>query len=192
MPKKQSHNRKQFQKVIDFYKDIALSDTDVLNLVDGKANIITYPALYKIKQIDQILQPFGCCVLLFEAQPHFGHWCCLLLTIDEDGQDSLEFFDPYGGPLDSQIDHIPEPFRRQSHQDVPYLSYLLVDSPYRLSYNQYQFQKLKEGVKDCGRWSALRILFRHLPLEQFKDWFYGKNSDDIVTYLTMDPSQIKR
>jgi hypothetical protein len=54
-----------------------------------------------------------------------------------------------------------------------------------VSYNQYRFQKLKDHVKSCGRWCALRIILRHLTLEQFKDLFLNKYSDDLATFLTI-------
>ncbi len=179
------------QQIIDQYKQIALSDHDILQLVDGRAKVVLYPDLVNVHHIDEILMPYGACFLLYEAMPHFGHWCCLLLTVDETGQSSLEFFDPYGGFPDTQRQYIPELFRKMSNQDVPHLSSLLLESPYNLSYNQYQFQKKSDKVRDCGRWCALRLQLKHLPLEAFKYLFYGKNSDDLATFLTMHPSQAK-
>lgn len=172
------------QKVIDQYKNIALSDKEVLKLVEGRANIILYPELHNYSSIDEILEPYGACFLLYEAQPHFGHWCCLLKTHDKKGP-LIEFFDPYGGFPDSQRRYIPELFRKLSHQDVPHLSYLLLKSPYELSYNQYHFQKMKKGVRDCGRWCALRIILRDVPLDQFAYLFNNRYSDDLATILTI-------
>lgn len=179
------------QKILSFYKNIALSNTDILRLVDGKANVVLYPELHKVKKIDDILNPYGACFLLYEAKPRFGHWCALLKTVDDDGTPLIEFFDPYGGFVDTQRKFIPEMFRKMSKQDVPYLSYLLLKSKYELSYNPYQLQKKSNSVRDCGRWAALRIFFRDMPLEQFKHLFYGRDSDDLATFFTMDPSQIK-
>lgn len=163
---------------------MALSDRQVLQLVEGKANIILYPDLYKYSHLDQILEPYGACFLLYEAKPSFGHWCCLLKTFDKKGP-VIEFFDPYGGFPDSQRKYIPELFRKMSNQNVPHLSYLLLNSPYELSYNQYPFQKMGNGIKDCGRWCSLRIILRDLTLDQFADLFYNKYSDDLATFLTM-------
>ena|ERR1700761_6813437 len=180
------------QDIIKYYKNAALSDKDVLKLVDGKANIILYPELHKYKYVDQILEPYGACFLLYEAKPRYGHWCCLLKTHDNIGP-IIEFFDPYGssgsmdhpGYPDSQMSYIPENFRKISNQDIPHLSYLLLKSPYRLSYNQYPFQKFGKNIKSCGRWCALRIIFRNLTLDQFKELFLNNQSDDLATFLTI-------
>ena len=42
-------------KVINEYKNIALSDTDLLKLVNYKANIVLYENLIYCQNIDQIL-----------------------------------------------------------------------------------------------------------------------------------------
>ena len=173
----------QLEKIIADYKNVALSDQDVLNLVDGKANIIVYPDLNQYSSLDQILEPYGACFLLYEVKKNYGHWCCLFKTLDEQGP-LIEFFDSYGGFPDSQREFIPYHFRMESGQAIPFLSYLMLESPYELSYNQYRFQKLKDNIKSCGRWCALRILLRNLPLERFKELFYNQYSDDLVTFLT--------
>lgn len=172
------------EKILNKYKNIALSDKQVLELVNGRANIILYPDLHLYENLDDILYPYDCCFLLYEAKPHYGHWCCLLKTHDERGP-LIEFFDSYGGFVDSQRKYIPELFRKMSNQDVPHLSYLLLKSPYELSYNQYRFQKMKPGIKDCGRWCALRIILRDMPLDQFAKLFNNKYSDDLATLLTL-------
>jgi hypothetical protein len=184
------------QELINHYKNVALSDKDVLQLVDGKANIILYPELYKVKEIDQILDPYGACFLLYESRPHNGHWCSLLKTNDKQGE-VLEFFDPYGagtlpnmidryaGFPDSELKYIPTEFRSESNQDIPYLGHLLLNSDYYLSFNQYPFQKFGEHIKSCGRWCALRIIFKNLTLDQFKELFLNNHSDDLVTFLTI-------
>lgn len=170
------------QKIIEHYKNVALSDKQVLKLVDGKANIILYPELHRFSHIDQILEPYGACFLLYEIQKNYGHWCCLFKLNDHE----VEFFDSYGGFLDSQRKFIPHHFRVESNQAIPYLSHLLLSSPYELSYNNYKFQKMGNNIKDCGRWCALRLLLRNLSLEQFKYLFYGKYSDDLATWITMN------
>lgn len=159
--------------------DIALSDKQVLNLVGGKANIILYRDIHKYKSINEMLSPFNACFILFESQPRYGHWCALIKV----NPYLLEFFDPYGTYPDDTLGFIPPKFAKESFQDHPYLSYIMMKSPYNLSFNEYQFQKKEPNIRTCGRWSAMRILFKDLPLEDFKRIFL-KGSDKLVTKLT--------
>jgi len=79
--------------------------------------------------------------------------------------------------------------RKQLNMDYPYLSELLYESPknYKITYNDHRFQKGGAGIQTCGRWSALRLVFRDLTLGQFAKLFNpkDKHSDDLVTLLTM-------
>ena len=56
---------KRLNKVIKEYEDVSLSNWDILKLLDNKANIILYPSLHEYKTLDEILDPYDCCVLLF-------------------------------------------------------------------------------------------------------------------------------
>ncbi len=159
--------------------DIALSDTQVLTLVGGKANIIMYPDIHKYRSIDELLAPHGACFILFESKPYYGHWCALIKLDDN----NIEFFDPYGSYPDDSLDYIPEKFAKESFQDHPYLSYLMMKSPYQLSYNEHAFQKKGPNIKTCGRWSATRIALKDLSLEQFTKMFL-RGSDKLVTRIT--------
>ena len=67
-----------FDDIIKIYENIALSDSQVLKLINGRANLMLYPDLHKYESIDEILKPYGACILLFEAKPKYGHWCCII------------------------------------------------------------------------------------------------------------------
>lgn len=175
------------KEILKEYEDIALSDKEVLKLIDKKANLILYPDLINYNTIDEILDPYGACILLFEAKPKYGHWCCIFKINDT----LLEFFNPYSGYPDDSLEYIPMHFRLISNQYYPYLSLLMLNSPYELSYNEYKFQKHNKNIKTCGRWCAIRINFRYYSLDQFKeiiDFLKKKlniNGDELVTLLTM-------
>lgn len=176
-----------FKNILKQYEDIALSDKQVLKLIDGKANLILYPNIHKYKNIDEILYPYGACIILFEAKPRYGHWCCIFKINNK----LLEFFNPYGGYPDDSLEYIPIDFRLKSYQFYPYLSILMYNSPYELSYNEYKFQKHGNDIKTCGRWCAIRLIFRNLSLDEFyhlikylKD-LLNITSDELVTLLTM-------
>lgn len=172
-------------KELKYYEDIALSNFDILKLLDHKCNIILYPDLHKYNTIDDILNPYGACVLLFEAKPKYGHWVCLIKKGNE-----VEFFNSYGGFPDDSLKYIPKQFAEQSNQNIPYLSLLLFESPYKLYYNEFQFQKHKKDIKTCGRHCVVRVLNKDIDIYEYKDLLdklcekYHTDYDGIVTILT--------
>lgn len=172
--------------ILDDYKRIALSNFEVLDLVNGHANVILYPDLYKFESIDELLQPFGACFLLFETKPNFGHWCALIKY-----GDIVEFFDSYSSYPDDTLDFIPEDFKNESNQNYPYLTALLYHSPYKIEFNDKQYQSRKGNISTCGRHAACRIMFKHLSLKKYNKLIndvkkaINGDADDAVTALTL-------
>lgn len=171
-------------------KAIALSDSDVMKLVEHKARVLTYGMLREYSTLDEVLGKHNAIFLLYETKPDYGHWTAVFRRTDENGQltNTIEFFDPYGIFPDNELEWVPDNFKEISGQNYPMLSALLYESPYNLTYNDHKFQKHGEGINTCGRWSALRIVFKDIPLEMFADKFLHKNgewtSDEIVSILT--------
>lgn len=179
----------ELRELLDYYKDIALTDDDLRVLLDGKANILAYRDLPKYGNIDNLLHPYGCAIVLYEWKEKSGHWTCLIKTVC-DGKSCIEFFDPYGGPPDLELKFVPEDFKKESGQDHTVLLKMMYDSKYPLSYNEYDFQELKSSIKDCGRWVALRCICKELTLNQFKDLFFNIYSDDLATFLTVPNNEL--
>lgn len=174
-------NDQELLKALDHYKNIALTNEDVMRLVKDKANIILYSELYKINNIDELLEPHGAFFLLYEAKKHYGHWVSVIRT----NQNTIEYFDSYGGFIDHPLSWINPAFKKKSHQDYPYLTKLFYESKYKnLDYNQFRFQKKGGDVKTCGRWAALRILLKDMPLKDFNKLLGGSLSDDMATIIT--------
>lgn len=179
-------------QIIKEYEAIPLSDSQLLKLVDNKANLVLYPNIYRYQSVDDMLSPYGATILLFESKPNYGHWCLLFWAPGKD----LEFFNPYGGYPDDSLDYISKEFKQASHQDKPYLSLLLLNSGYKLSYNEYQFQQDGPNIQTCGRHVACRLNNRHLSLKEYKKMLddcrvdiyqkYQKkiDYDGVVTILT--------
>ena len=161
--------------------DYSLSDQDVMDIVDEKSKVVAYRDLHKYRSLDELLSPHGAVFILYETEQDYGHWVSLIKS-----RNIIEFFDPYGVFIDDELKWIPKKFAKESHQDKKYLSQLLYESPYKLSYNEYPFQKLKNGINTCGRWAAQRIIMKNTPLEQFNGIFDSdnKDSDKIITELT--------
>jgi|WetSurMetagenome_2_1015567.scaffolds.fasta_scaffold09542_4 hypothetical protein len=170
---------------------IPLSDKQVMKLVNNKANLVLYPDLHKYDNIDDILGKYGACIILFESKPQYGHWCCIFKVTNK----LLEFFNPYGGIYDGEPDeglkYIDPKFREQTNQLIPYLSLLMINSPYELSYNEYKFQKMGKGINTCGRHVAVRLQNRKKSLNEYHEEMesvskkYGIDFDAIVTLLTI-------
>lgn len=160
-----------------------LSNKEILKLIKNKANLISYKNIHDYDSLDELLGKYGACIILYESRPDFGHWCCIFKNDD----DLIEFFDPYALYPDFQLKYLDKKFRDKTGQNYPYLSRLMLESPYDLSFNHYKFQKLKKGVNTCGRWCATRLMFRDMPLDDFIDIFNKKRNypnDFFVTYMT--------
>jgi len=166
--------------LLNDFKAYPLSTSDIFEILDGKCNIVIYKDIHTYKSIDDLLGDHDCAVILYESKPYYGHWCCLFRQ-----NDTLSFFDPLGGNIDDQLEFIDHNFAKESHQDFPYLTDLILGCPYDdLEYNQYHFQKDREDVSTCGRWCCLRLLLRDLSLEDFKDLLLSRSGDDVATILT--------
>lgn len=172
---------------IKIFENIALSNHDILNLLSNKCNIILYPDLYKYNSINEILEPYDSCIILYEAKPKYGHWC----AINKINNNDIEFFNPYGGLVDNSLNYIPNSFRKKTNQLYPYLTKLMYNSPYNLFYNEFKFQKKGYDIKTCGRHCVIRTLLKKLDIYEYKELLdelcklYRINYDGVVTILTI-------
>jgi len=180
------------QDYLGEYEKVALSDKDMFNLLDGKFNLVLYPNLIKYSTIDEVLGPHEACVLLFETRKAYGHWVCLWKL----NKNTLSFFNSYGGYPDDTLDFIPHHFAELNNELYPYLSLLLVCCPYKLTYNEYQYQKFGKGIATCGRHVAVRLWNRKLTDDQYHKYIlkytkkYNVSADELVTILTLAKSGV--
>lgn len=174
-------------KVLKQYEDIALTDKAIFDILNGKFQLVLYPQLIYYASIDEVLGPHGACVLLFEAKENYGHWCCLWKL----NKNTVSFFNSYGGYPDDSLKYIPEHFAKISNQDVPYLSILLNKSPYKLTYNEYDYQKHSPKIRTCGRHVCVRLICRKMTDDEYHDYImyftkkYNIDPDEMVTLLTI-------
>lgn len=175
-------------KGLKYYENIALSNHDILRLLNNKCNIILYPDLHKYQSIDQLVDPYNCCIILYAAQikpSMYGHWCALIKRAN-----SIEFFNPYGGIPDCCLGQIDPKVRMKSNQLLPYLMMLMEDSPYELHYNEFQFQKKGYDIKTCGQHCCVRVFCKDMNIYQYKQLLdklckkLKTNYDGVVTILT--------
>ena len=152
-----------------------LTDSDIMRCFDNKLNLFTYSDIHKFNSIDELLGRYKRCIVLFLNKENYGHWTCLFLN-KERGQEVLHFFNSYGdlgkkefdGYPDSFLKYINKSFRDKSNQNYPYLTELMINSPYELEYNDIQYQKLSDDIKTCGYWCVFRLQYASMNDEEFE------------------------
>lgn len=163
--------------------DVSLSGEDIKRLLKGRCKIVTYPDLKQYKTIEDLLSPWGYCVLLYMTSANYGHWTCIIQH-----KDRIEFFDSYAMIPDTEFKEIPKEDRyKYNFHGFPYLTKLLYNSGYTIEYNHVPLQKLDDDVSTCGRHVAVRLLLRHIPLNNYLKIMTScvdATPDDIVIDLT--------
>jgi len=163
--------------------DYPLRGKDIQRIVD--CNLIEYSQLYNTDNLDELFVN-DCCVILYRSSPKVAHWCCLLRN-----KFGIEFFDPYGELIDSQIDEVKSvnPKYGNNYYHGKQLIKLLIESKYKcLHYNEFRLQKEAKNINTCGRHVAVRLLFKNLSLEQYVKhlltMYPNQSPDEIVLQIT--------
>jgi hypothetical protein len=174
-------------------ESIELGDDDILDMLNNKTNLLAYEDLERYSNIDEVLGPYGACVILYQRTDNNGHWACIFRTKSD--KNVLNFFDPYGIQMDEEIKKSEYQLSVHDGQIVPHLSDLISRSRYRVIQNTHQYQQYKNNINDCGRHCIVRLIFRNLsPVEYYKfitNSFQGMNPDDTVSMLTVAMSLTK-
>jgi len=143
------------------------SDKYILSKI--RTNIIVYGNLRKYKKIDDIFVNDSAIILYENTAGNIGHWTCLVKRYN-----TISYFDSYG--------KIPD-HPRYLKGKYPYLTRLLYDSPYKLEYNEFNYQRA--GVATCGHHCIVRILFKNNSLEEYQNFMSKfKNDDEVVTAIS--------
>lgn len=164
-------------KVILSNENKDLTDTELRIITNNKCDIISYHELVNYNNIDDVLGEYKAVIILYETSYNRGHFVCL--HINEKNQ--LEFFDPYGMPVDKELNWA-------IYNNQPYLSNLIDKSNYDFIENKIRLQVWNNHTNTCGRWCALRIVFREVQLKEFQNYFKENrcyNGDFWTTALTL-------
>ena len=165
-------------KIIDRAESISLSSEDLLRMCNEKVNIFTYPELAGVDSYEELFTNGNDnCIVLYETRLGYGHWVCLLRYPTH-----IEFFDPLGWMMDTELGVIDEYYRSVLDEIQPHLTYLLKNV--RVISNTTALQKESAKVNTCGRHACVRIRFRGYGLKDYVTLFKNKNADQIVTMLT--------
>jgi hypothetical protein len=175
-----------FVKYIKDLEKESLSDIDILKYVNNKSNLVTYPEISDYKDIDELLGPYQCCIILFLTKWKYGHWTCLFKVYNK--RNTLEFFDSYGTIPDKEKEFIEDGFLKESDQERNYLSELLYKSGYNIIYNEHKLQKKEKGIATCGKFCSVRINYRDIPHKKFCKLLMDKKYDPdfLVTCLCLN------
>ena len=160
------------EKIVKEFMNHPLSDADIMNICNNKANLLLNSELHKYKTLNEMTQPYGACILLYDKSDGSpGHWCCV--TKNKVG---FEFFDPYGYKPDYVLKHLG---------GKPYLSAIIKNTRGIIYYNDVRIQKLKSNVSTCGRYIGMRVLLKDMSLEKFIDMLTKNKYYDADYYITI-------
>lgn len=179
-------------KSIDKLLSHALSDKELKDFFDGKVNILRYADLKDFDHLDDVLGPYGRCIMLFENENDYNHWVSLVRIEIARRKPYVLFFDSYGCVPENEFDYIPKSFQKLSHQERGVLLKLLINQPLQVHYSQYRLQHLGKlrgtAVNTCGRWAALRCLYNMITEDEFNELFrmgevFGITTDELCTLV---------
>lgn len=173
------------KQVLKVLEQSPFSAKEMMRLVEGKANLVTYPDISKYNSIDELLGEYGACIILYitdikkRSNVIMGHWVTLFKTPYE--RNTLEFFDPYALMIDQE-------FNFTKHKYPPYLTNLLEQCNYNIIYNTHVLQNRKNSnVSTCGRHVGVRLCLRNIPLPVYSKMLNSckdLSPDDLVTLMT--------
>lgn len=158
--------------------DYSLSDADMRRLLPGVPISTYYPDVVQATDIQQLLGRDGRGVVLFLTESlTVGHWTGLIRK-----GNTIEFFDPYGLPPDSQRSWLTAAQKIRLHERLPALKTLLYSSPYTITYNPFHYQTKGKSDNTCGRHTAVRLRHAKLCESQYSDMIQrsGLTADEFV------------
>lgn len=164
----------------------ALRGTDIEDVFDDNIKIVVYSDLPKYKSLDELLNPYGRVIILYETNGiDNGHYTCLFRNYQ-----GINYFDPYGMEIEQPLDYFGDGVKELTNSDDNYLNKLLYQDKYHIFYNQHRLQELRKGISTCGRWCIVRLLYPDIDEDEFYKIFKdaskesGISKDQIVTNIT--------
>jgi hypothetical protein len=166
-------------------KEYPLGDDDIRKLLGNDIKIWNYPQLKEVEDADDLFDEKGRAILLFpNVSPTSGHWTCLI-----NRPNSIDFFDPYGSPPDTdQKDGLSNNRLKQLEIDHPDLTQLLRASGKPVFYNHHAFQSSSPSVATCGKHCVVRLLYAPYSLDKYGAIIKksGMSADNFVSGLVYD------
>lgn len=175
--------------------DKPLSANEIMDIIGYRVNIASYDDIQQYNKIEDLLADNECCLILYNYgdihdKIQLGHWCVIFTRLEND-KPIIEFFDPYGFQIDTQIDYIKDYYKEKNMYLYPWLSKLLLaaDNRYDLHYNNYKLQRDADDILTCGYWVAIRVVCRDRTIDKF--WNYYNQFDDKDEQVVIDSNIIR-
>jgi len=175
---------KSWNQLVKQNLNYALGDDDIMAICDGKVKIISYEDLHDYQTIDQLMEPYGAVIILYQATKEIGHWVAVLKHKNR----TIEVFGSYGLKIDEQLEFSTYNMKLHGGTAEPHLTNLIDASGYKKIYNHTQLQSYNNNIATCGRYASLRVRFRDMPMEKFVKLFTGASglsNDEWTTALTL-------
>ena len=163
-----------------------LSDKEIVDLLDGQTVVRKYNELDQFDTIDDLIAPYGNCVILRVTAQNYGHWICSKKT-----GNMISFFDSYGGFPDNQKHYVNEDFLKRSGQKYNKICELLHKASfnYLVEFSNRKLQDIKKPkIATCGYWCVCFIK-SGLTVDDFYDWlnsFKVRDKDSLVVDLVVN------
>ncbi len=161
-----------------------LSGKDINRMLHNSCPILPYSALSQYNDIDEVLGPNQCVVILYEVVPGEGHWTCMF----RNKQGQLVFYDSLGYKMDSELVFVNK-YRRKNDIPTETKELTRLVGHEKVISNTEPVQKDVKNISTCGRYSVMRLLLRDLSNKEFNDIFTGDEdfpADFFVTLMTMN------
>ena len=134
-------------KKIKQVEENSISDAEIKYYLPS-ANIMTYPELDIIQDIEQLLpRNDSYFVLLYLDTPNSGHWCTLKRFNND-----IDYFCSYGTYPDDQIRKwYGKKLATELKENKLYLTNLLNKTKLKVNYNDMDYQNKNIDIVTCGR-----------------------------------------
>jgi hypothetical protein len=172
--------------IISSSENIELTGEDLSQIVgDFGVNIVLYEQLKNYNSIfhNDLLGKHNSFIILFQLGNESGHWICINLRDIQ----NVDYYDSYGLGIDAEV-RLSQFQYDARHTLTALLNKAKYDSDVNIHVNRTQVQKLKDGINTCGRFAALRSIFRALPNYKFNEMIeqaHFHDADEVVTALTV-------
>lgn len=161
----------------------SLSNYDILKLTNYETTIHEFPDLIHMDSLHELFGQSGAAVILIETATNRGHWICCL-----ESNGTFEWFDSYGLRYGAEMKYVSEEFKEQSGEHKSVIDRLIKNSDYsHIIYNGIQLQDFSKEDNSCGRFCAVRVNMRDMPLKEFQKYLTsqkGLTPTDVVVSLT--------